>query len=73
MNMAGGLIALRRGEKAAPSAFNFRWLLAHEMMIFLFQMSNVRDKFAIAAGELNSFVPEIIAPGRFAAWRGAIL
>jgi len=43
------------------------------MMIFLFQMSNVRDKFAIAAGELNSFVPEIIAPGRFAAWRGAIL
>jgi hypothetical protein len=67
------LIALRRGAKAALLAFNFRWLLAHEMTIFLFQMSHFRDQLVITAGWLNSFVREIIAPGRFALWHGAIL
>jgi hypothetical protein len=73
MNMAGRLIALRRGGKAALLAFNFRWLLAHEMTIFLFQMSHFRDRLVITARLLNLFVREITAPWQFAVWHGAIL
>jgi hypothetical protein len=34
--MAVGLIALRRGAKAAPLAFNFHLLLVHDMTISFF-------------------------------------
>jgi hypothetical protein len=54
--MAVRLIALQRGEKAAPLAFNFHLLLAHEMTISLFQLSNVRDWLVIAAVGFNSSV-----------------
>jgi hypothetical protein len=73
MNMAGRLIALRRGGKAALLGFNFRWLLAHDMTIFLFQMSHFRYRLVITAGWLDLLMRKIIAPGRFAVWHGAIL
>jgi hypothetical protein len=73
MNMAGRLIALRRGGKEAPLAFNFRWLSAPDMTICFFQLSDFRDCPAIAAIRLNWFAWETIPPGRFAAWRSPIL
>jgi len=43
------------------------------MTIYFFQLSDFRDCPAIAAIRLNWFAREIIAPGRRAVWRGAIL
>jgi hypothetical protein len=43
------------------------------MTIYFFQLSDSRDRSVIIAGRLNRFVRKIIAPGRFAVWRGAIL
>jgi len=73
MNMAGRLIALQCGGKAAPLAFNFRWLSAPDMTICFFQRSDFRDCPVIAAIRLNWFARKTIAPGRFAVWRSPIL
>ena len=54
MNMAGRLIALRRGEKAALLAFNFRWLLVRDMTISLFQLSDPRAWVFLGAGRFGA-------------------
>jgi len=71
--MGEKLITLRHGAKAALLAFNFRWLSAHDMTIYFFQLPDSRDPWVMTTGRLNSFVREIIALGRFAVCRGAIL
>jgi DNA-binding NtrC family response regulator len=40
------LIALQRGAKAAPSAFNFRWLSAHEKI-----MDELQDKSVLVVDD----------------------
>jgi DNA-binding NtrC family response regulator len=44
--MAGGLIALRHGGKAALLAFNFRWLSAHEKI-----MDELQDKSVLVVDD----------------------
>ena len=44
--MAGRLIALRHGEKAALLAFNFRWLSAHEKI-----MDELQDKSVLVVDD----------------------
>jgi hypothetical protein len=71
--MAAGLIVLQCRAKAAPLAFNFRWLSTYDMTICVFQLSEFRDRPVITAVRLNPYARKIIAPWRFAVSCGAIL
>jgi hypothetical protein len=73
MNMAVGLIALRREEKAVPLAFNFHLLLVHDMTISLSQRSGTSYLAVITTGGSKLWVWGMFEPGRFGVSPGAIL